>query len=88
MKIELYFEESALTPEQRKELEKIVQLLELLYSDKVNVPDLKAICLPLIQSVKVTANFPETVTLHSHGDLMSMVQLVNPTLGAIKCSLT
>ena len=88
MKIELYFEERALTPEQRKELEKIVQLLELLYSDKVNVPELKAICLPLIQSVKVTANFPETVTFHSQGDLMSMLHLVNPTLGAIKCSLT
>ena len=88
MKIELYVEEGALTPEQRKELEKIVQLLELLYSDKVNVPDLKAICLPLIQSVKVTATFPETVTLHSNGDLMSMLHLVNPTLGAIKCSLT
>ena len=88
MKIELYFEESTLTEAQRKELEKIVQLLELLYSDKVNVPDLKAICLPLIQSVKVTANFPEAVTLYSPDYLMSMVQLVNPTLGAIKCSLT
>ena len=88
MKIELYLDERTLTSEQRKEVEKVVQLLELLYSDKVNVPDLKAICLPLIQSVKVTANFPETVTRYSHGDLMDMVQLVNPTLGAIRCSLT